>query len=67
MVESVEVILTCCGSKKMVQFRHAEAPALPSNQFRKNVTCSACKKMVIITMTKELGGGTQFEQEVLGS
>ena len=64
MVEKIDVILDCCGAKETVQFRHTEAPALSPNQFRKNVTCPACGKLVILTMTKK-PKGEECEQEIV--
>jgi len=65
MIETADVILDCCKTKLKVSFRHGESPALPPNQFRKNVQCQACKRLVIITMTKAPSGETTVEQEVI--
>jgi hypothetical protein len=67
MSETTNVTLACCRAKVTVPFQHSEAPALPSNQFRKNVSCPSCQKTVIVTMTRMPGGAAEFEQEVLDS
>jgi hypothetical protein len=60
-----DMVLKCCGAKVEVSFRHFEAPALLPNQFRKNIVCTECHKMIIVTLTKEPSGEDFVEQEVL--
>lgn len=64
MILAENVVLYCCKTLQEIRFRHAEAPALPSNQFRKTVECPGCSSIVIITMTKTESGAV-IEQEVI--
>lgn len=65
MSAAAEIILECCSEEVSVSFRHAEAPFLPANTFRKNVVCPACHTLVILTLTKSDTGAARVKQEVI--
>lgn len=64
--EHATVVLDCCQFEVKVTFDEAEAPFLAPGRLRKNVSCPACPKFVILTLTRGGEGGQRIDQEVIG-
>lgn len=64
LVEQVTITLKCCQIPVPVTFNRKEAPSLPESQFRKNVDCPRCHKLVIVSLVKN-ENQIIIEQEVI--
>lgn len=64
MIEHVTVTLKCCQIPVPVTFDRREAPGFPEGNFRKNVDCPECHKLVIVSLVKT-ENKNEIEQEVI--
>jgi hypothetical protein len=64
MQTSLLIRTVCCNEAIEVSFDSRDFPVLPSGSYRKNLVCSSCQRILIVSL-EESQTGQVLEQELI--